>query len=186
MLSACALILFGCQSKKESNPIVTKDTAIGSEKSISIHNIHSMAAAGCEKESWAPEIYTFYGDAETINTKLEKAEMDLMNRRLYLVVVESEDGATIKLYEKSKTQGNVMVQQWTGKEASSFISQASKNIMDNKGVNCVGEQTQALFAKMSPTDLGDIQSPVSTQAAFSHDIKNRSGKYIRTTVFLLC
>jgi hypothetical protein len=177
------VILLSCKSKKTEPAVISPDNT---SAKIHDHLIHTLASAGCEANSWSPEIYTLYGDAATINKKLENADMDLSSRRLYLVAIESGDRATIKLYEKSKTEGNVIVEQWSGNDASDFISQVSKNILANKGINCVGEQTQALLEKLQPKNLGDVPSPVSAQAAFSHDIKNLSDKYLRVTVFLMC
>ena len=189
-LSFLAFTFSSCNDSEKQNTVTEKDTANDTIKSVEPkdekpHIIYSNASEGCEKNSWSPEVYTLYGDESTINKKLENSEMDLSNRRLYLVAIESEEGASIKLFEKSK-EGNVEVKQWEGKDASQFISEASKNILLNKGVACVGEQTEALFNKLNPKNLGDIPAPVSAQAAFSHDIKSNIDKYLKVTIFLLC
>lgn len=183
-----ATALIACQSKTDDpKKEAAVDKPVPDEKPVAAHNhiIHSVAAAGCEANSWSPEVYTFYGDAETINKKLSDADMDLGNRRMYLVAIESGDKSVVKVYEKSK-DGNVKVEQWEGKSAADFTSQASATILSNKGVNCVGEQTQALVTKLGPKDLGDVPAPVSAQAAFSHDIKNIGSSYLKVSIFLLC
>jgi hypothetical protein len=188
-IALCIFFTFtGCKEKTQTEvkPVEEKSTTTQQTTTpTQAHLIHTMSGAGCEANSWSPEIYTLYGDAATINKKLENAEMDLQKRRLYMVAIESSDGATVKLFERSK-EGNVEVKEWKGKDASDFISQASRNIMANKGVACVGEQTEGLFDKMQPKSLGDIPAPISAQAAFSHDIKNMVDKYLRVSVILLC
>jgi hypothetical protein len=145
------------------------------------------AAVGCEAASWSPEVYTFYGDSDTIGKKIDTISVTLSERRTFVQVTESKGFAEVKFFEK-RSDGNYDVQTWRGKSVDALTAKLDKAIVDNKGVNCVGEQTKALLKKTLPkTDTKDaVPAPASTRAAFFHSVKEAGGDFIKTTIYILC
>lgn len=147
----------------------------------------NVLAAGCEAESWSPEVYWLYGDAETVISKVEKLNADLPNRRLYMLAIEDASGSSeFTIFEKGK-DGKVAVSYWRGKDLRDVDGQIMKAILANKGVACVGEQSKAIVTR-TLTKLeskGEIPAPVSEKSAFSHAIRGHQG-FLRATVYLMC
>ena len=145
-----------------------------------------LAGVGCEEDSRSPEVYTFYGDPATILAKIDKVDMQLPERRMYMVVVEGQNGDEIRLFERSGKTNNFHVWSAKSKSIGSLNEKVSHAIIANRGVACVGEQTKAIVTKsVSPKDLGTVPAPVNGRAAFSHTISAATG-FVRATVYLLC
>jgi hypothetical protein len=141
---------------------------------------------GCEEQSWSPEVISLYGDPETIIAKLDSVGRDLTTRRVYMLTLESKDGAEIAFYERS-SPGKVSISRWKGKPNQAFHSAVHKAIIDNKGIHCVGEQTKFIVSalpKLKKDD--DVAAPVNAKAAFSHQLRAHGSEYLRTTLYLMC
>ncbi len=146
----------------------------------------AVSGPGCEEESWSPEVISFYGDAETIIRKLGKFEMNLSGRRVFALLVEGANDSEIRVYER-KSPGRYSVSLWKGAMTPGLRSNIDKAIIENKGVHCVGEQTKAIVTQMPDLRTeSDIPAPATATAAFAHPIRNSSGPYLRSTVYLLC
>lgn len=149
----------------------------------------TAGGAGCKAQSWSPEVITLYGDQSAIMDKLDKYNLDLPNRRVYITMVESEKGAEATYYEKGK-DGKVRVTKWKGASAADLREQLHRSILSNKGVNCVGEQSKALFAKETGANpevkAEEVPAPVNGKAAVRHALKDNGSDYLRVTFFLMC
>ena len=68
------------------------------------------------------------------------------------------------------------------------ITEIDKAIIDNKGVNCVGEQVKTVLKK--ELGKGEVSPPAAApetpKAAFAHSVKEASGEFIKSTVIVLC
>ena len=145
-----------------------------------------VSAVGCEAESWSPEVITLYGDTDTINRKLSNFEMNLSRRRVFGFVVDGELSSKGAFFERTGDQ-EVAVYQWSGHVDPDLHQKIATEIVRNKGVNCVGEQTKALLAKLPNfKKQGNVSAPVNAKAAFSHQVRDIDSDYIRTTVYLMC
>jgi hypothetical protein len=146
-----------------------------------------VGGMGCKKQSWSPEVISLYGDADTVNQKLANMEMDLPERRVYIFTVETENELELSFFERTSA-GRVNVLKWSGGRGADIHQQIHQEIVRNRGVNCVGEQTKALIAKLpGATSEPEAAAPVNAKAAFSHQIRNqRKDAYIKTTVYLMC
>jgi len=146
----------------------------------------AWAGVGCEEDSRSPEVYTFYGDSATVLSKVANVKMQLPERRMYMVVVEGDNGAEVRLFERAAKTNKFHVWSSKVKDVADLNQQISKAIIENRGVACVGEQTKALVTKgVSPQDLGSIPAPVNGRAAFAHAISGAKG-FVRATIYLLC
>jgi hypothetical protein len=145
----------------------------------------AFSGVGCEAKSWAPEVYSFYGDSTAILAKLDKFDMELPARRIYLLVVETASSAELLLFERTSDK-EFDVKHYKASSLADLREQIATAILANKGVACVGEQTKAVVAKLSPEDKGNIPSPASARSAFGHTVQAAGSSYTRATVFLLC
>jgi hypothetical protein len=153
---------------------------------MAVNELSIFSVADCAAESWSPEVFSLYGDPETVISKLDKIEMNLPNRRVFMFTLETKDKAELSFYERT-SKDRVSVSRWQGKPDDQFHNSVSKAIIDNKGVNCVGEQTKAIVKKFPQLkNEGDVAVPANGRAAFSHAIRNQGNEYLRTTVYLMC
>ena len=142
--------------------------------------------AGCEKESWSPEVYSLFGDPETIISKLDDIDMRLPSRRVYIFTLETKDRAELSFYERSSGE-NVEILHWTGAPDPTLRPRIARAIIDNRGVHCVGEQSKAIVTQLSGVQSrGEVPSPANARAAFSHAIRAQADSYAEATVYLMC
>ena len=148
----------------------------------------ALPSAACSEASFAPEVQQFYGTPGSIQRKLQDASMQLERRRVYLLLVESDDSAQLTLFDRVSAEDPlVRVSQWQGASAGALREELSAAIMQNRGIACIGEQSKRMvLAKFEPHELARISAPITARAAFSHLLNVYQGQYIRTTVFLLC
>jgi hypothetical protein len=142
---------------------------------------------GCHRASWNPELYSFYGAKDTILEKLAQIPTKLSERRVFLQVTQGDSSVNIRLYE-GKADGTYTLTEWTKKQTPHLITEIDKAICDNQGANCVGDQVISVLAKeLKEGEITPkVAAPVSPQAAFSHSVKEASGKFIKTTIIILC
>jgi hypothetical protein len=146
----------------------------------------TATAEDCEEASWSPEVFTFYGDAETIVRHLSDAKMRLPERRLYAVTIEGDGAAEIRLFERQGDGKRFRVSSWKGQALGDLHQQLSSAIRENRGVACIGEQAKGLIRKVGvSTDLGAIPAPVNGRAAFAHSIRGAKG-FATVAVYLFC
>jgi hypothetical protein len=147
----------------------------------------STPKGGCHQASWNPELYSFYGAKGTILEKLAQIPTNLSERRVFVQVTQGDSSVNIRLYER-QDNGTYTLTEWTKKQTPDLIAKIDNAICDNKGANCVGEQVKSVLAK--ELKEGEVtpnaEAPVSPQAAFSHSVKDASGKFIKTTIVILC
>ena len=141
----------------------------------------------CLLSSWSPELYSFYGAKDVIAEKLANIPAKLSERRVFLQVTQGDSGAYVKLYERQE-DGTFTATEWATKQTSRLLADIDKEIVANKGVNCVGKQVTGVLAKA----LGKgkvskaVPAPASPEAAFAHSVKEASGEFIKSTVIILC
>lgn len=139
----------------------------------------------CVAKSWNPEVFDFYGDAASILDKIDDAQLELGDRRMYFLLVESQTGAEIRFFERVNDELTAVFS-WSGESAGDLKTRIGDVILDNHGVNCVGEQLKALVTKNLSVQLeGTVPAPTTSRAAFAHTIRNNS-EYLRATTALLC
>lgn len=148
----------------------------------------AQLAARCHVFAFSPHVYDFYGDADAILAHVDAAGMDLTERRMFLLAVESAAGAELKLYEQVSAQ-TWSVTTWRGDELGPLRADLGTAILANKGVFCVGEQTKGVLAALGlhGTPDGVVPAPHSPRAAFGHPIRAlAAGDYARATIAMLC
>lgn len=145
-------------------------------------------AARCHVYAFSPHVVDLYGDAEAILAHIDRIEMDLTERRMFLLAVETHDAAEVVLYEQ--VAGDTWsVSTWTGAGLGELRTSLGDAILANKGVFCVGEQTKGVLDHLGiqATPQGTVPAPHSPRAAFGHPIRRHTGDgYGRATIALLC
>lgn len=140
----------------------------------------------CRHSSWDPTLYTLYGAKDTILEKLAGIPADLAERRVFLQVTQGDSSAEIKLYEQ-QDNGTYVVTKWTTKKTAKLLGDIDQAIVENKGVDCVGEKVKRVVVKELGTGKPSPSAdPASTEAAFAESIKNASGEFIKSTLIILC
>ncbi|MFE7129658.1 hypothetical protein ACFVIM_02235 [Streptomyces sp. NPDC057638] len=136
--------------------------------------------------SWTPEVHDFYGDPEAILNKMDGLDMDLSNRRIFVLLTESESSAEIRFFEQAE-EGSYKVSTWSGGSLDGMGGRISEVILANKGVMCVGEQTRATLAPLGMTSQGTVPAPANHRAAFAHTVRAHGKEtFTRATCALLC
>jgi len=142
--------------------------------------------AKCASYSYQPEILSYFGDSNTVISKLENDQMGLADRRGYLLLVEKKGSAEFSFFERVDAD-NFRVMQWQGQSLGDLREKLTDVIFQNRGIACVGEQTKMIVkASFKPEDRGTIPMPLSAKAAFSHTLKKYGDDYLRVTILLLC
>jgi hypothetical protein len=153
---------------------------------MAIDEMSVVSGAGCEEESWSPEVVALYGDPETINRKIEQLDLDLPRRRVFIFTLSNRERAELALYERT-APGRVSITSWRGRPSDLPHERIREAIIDNKGVHCVGEQTKAIVNDLSDVKFdSDIPAPANAKAAFSHSVRERGGEYANGTIYLMC
>ena len=109
-------------------------------------------AGACRNNSWNPETYGFYGAKKTILEKLPKIPetAPFADRRVFVQITEGESGVEVKLFER-QDNGTFTTTVWTRGKGGRLICDIDDRIMDNKGLDCVGETVKEALGKL----LGD-------------------------------
>lgn len=141
---------------------------------------------GCAKNSFSPEIYEYYGDADTILKKIDRVDLQLKDRRVYFLTVEDEKEAEIRFFEWSSGD-QWKVSRWRGAASEVPREALSRGYLTNRGVHCVGEQSKGTLQQaLSLSSDETVPGPASSRAAFQHTIREFGSDFIRVTVSALC
>jgi len=146
-----------------------------------------IAGPTCKLNSRSPEVYTFYGGKQMVIEQLAKIPANLSERRVFLQITQGDSSADVTLYEQQEN-GKFTTTKWALTQTSDLISKIDREIISTAGEKCVGAQIKALLEntlepKPATTDVTVANSP---KVAFANSVEHGSGKFIRTTLFILC
>ena len=141
----------------------------------------------CNRSSWNPELYTFYGEQAKVAEKVSNLPAKLPERRVFLQITQGDKSGEVRLFERQK-DGTFNVTEWQAKSTSQLVCDIDKAIMANKGVNCVGEQIKAAIkrALKEGHTSQSVAPPETPAAAFGHSINQAKGEFIKSTIILAC
>ncbi|MFD7665388.1 hypothetical protein [Streptomyces sp. NPDC059788] len=143
-------------------------------------------ALGCVSYSWTPEVHDFYGDPEAILHKMDGLDMELPDRRIFILLTESAGQAHIRFFEQAE-DGQYTVSTWSGDSLDGLGGRLAETILANRGVHCVGEQSRAVIAPFGLKAEGAVPAPANHRAAFAHTVRSHGeGTFTRATCALLC
>ncbi|HSV65010.1 MAG TPA: hypothetical protein VLJ59_03750 [Mycobacteriales bacterium] len=152
------------------------------------HLVVAEKGTVCSASAFNPYSYDFYGDAEAILQNLDGSGLDLAERRMFMLTVQNETDAEVKIYERVD-DNNWSVSTWRGDNADDLHRNIGDMLFRNKGVFCTGEQAKGVFEKMELALAPDgiVPAPHSPRAAFGHPIRayTKAG-YGRASVTCFC
>lgn len=146
------------------------------------------SAPPCVLAAQTAEVHQLYGDAESIMKRLEALDTKFSERRMYLFMSESAEGAALSLYTRADSGAGktVSLATWRGASLGDLREQISATILANRGKACIGEMTKGLLKNLKLKNEGAIPAPNTARAAFGHQIKDSREAFLRVSVFLLC
>ena len=114
-------------------------------------------AGACRYNSWNPSL-SFYGVKKTILEKLPKIPetAPFADRRVFVQITEGESGVEVKLFER-QDNGTFTTTVWTRGKGDHLICDIDDRIMDNKGLDCVGETVKEALGKL--LGEGEVRRP---------------------------
>jgi hypothetical protein len=170
-------------------------------KTTGVQQVAPPKLVGCRAASWQPEVFSFYGLPADVLSNAKKADLDLYKHRVFLLVAEpvaeSTKNAQVVLFEVPKTPGNNNGNDpWTetaysiGQDkAAALRSDLDKQLLSNKGQNCVGDIADAIFkndlAGVAPTSTKTANT-ATDDAAFGDVTSELNNTYLRVTIYILC
>ena len=142
-----------------------------------------MASATEQKHSVV--VHNFYGDPETILTRMDGAEMDLPSRRVYLLMIEGEGSAQIRFFEQADDE-NWAVLSWRGETLGRLWEMLDQTIVQSGAGPSTGSRIKPLLEETVPLVLeGIVPAPVSPRAAFAHPLRaHGQDEFLRATTAL--
>lgn len=152
----------------------------------------SAALAGpptdpCIEAAWSPEVLTFYGSNAQVAAKLSKVQSDLLERRVYLIVSETQGRTDVALFER-KEGGNVLLSKWATTSKINLAATLNEKILANAGSSCAGALTKSVLKALGDNaEEGNLIPGAKTAlAAYNQAMPVPATDYVRVTVFLLC
>lgn len=141
----------------------------------------------CAVMSWSPEIFTFYGDSQTVFQKLQSIDRDLLKHRVFAFVVESEAGSHLSLFEVTGND-SMRLGQLAGESFDSFSHGLQNSLLNNDGKKCAGMLAQDLISQHYGNELkfSSVSRPASMAEAFQAVANLKDSSYVRATFILLC
>jgi len=151
--------------------------------------VHGLAIGGytqgdpppmCMVSTRNPDVYTFYGDTETVNRKLGhlEDEMDVQTKRLYFFVVEAKSSVDMYLFEKV-VEGKVKVSHLRSTSYNELNNLIHSRTLRNEGEVCNGEVLKSVLKEQkAPMDTQIIAAPASAREAFKHAAKGYEKAYL--------
>ncbi|MFF3272569.1 hypothetical protein ACFYWU_16820 [Streptomyces chrestomyceticus] len=143
-------------------------------------------AVPCRQYSWTPEVHDLYGDPESILRKVDALNMELAERRIFVLLTESEGHAQLRFFEQVEGK-KYAISAWSGESLDGVGGAIGDTILKNKGINCVGEQVRGLLARFPMVSPTTVPAPANARAAFAHTIRaHGEDTFMRATFALLC
>ena len=140
----------------------------------------------CIEASWTPEVLTFYGSSAQVAQKLSKVQNNLLERRLYLIVSETQGKTEVALFER-KDGENALVSQWTTVSNINLAATLNEKLLANAGSSCAGELTKAVLKTLGANQERLIPAPANVLSAYTQAALQQSADdYVRVSFFLGC
>jgi len=143
----------------------------------------------CHISSWTPEFHTFYGDVGQILHKMGSVDMNLTERRMFLITIESAGRSVLTMYE------HVADDTWATSGISTdslgdYSAAVHQMIFDNQGEHCVGKSTQALvedrFGELPIRGSAEITSGSGVDAFADAIAEFANEAYVKVDILLGC
>lgn len=171
-----------------TQPVTDRTTSTGTTQTSTTDDRASMVVS-CHVSSYTPEVHDFFGSTADVLDKIDRVDMGLVERRMFLLGIDGGRGAQLHLFEH--VEGDTWaVSGWQGGSIYGLPGRIGEMIFDNQGRFCVGKATQGLLGEVfGEFELrGSVELAEGTGAEVFGPIVTayRGEGYLRVTAGLLC
>ncbi len=143
----------------------------------------------CHVSSYTPEVHDFFGSTADVLTKIDRVDMGLGDRRMFLLGLDGDAGAQLHLFEHIGGD-SWAVSGWQGDSIDGLPGRIGEMIFENRGRFCVGKATQGLlgelFGEFELRDGVELREGTGTEVFGPIVAAYGSEGYVRVTAGLLC
>lgn len=143
----------------------------------------------CITAAWDCQSHSFMGSPETVEANLVALPDDLVQRRVYMLMIQGDDRAEARVFERfslEDTDGTVST--WEQGDLGELVTQITDVLVRNRGVHCPGEQVKATITEERDFIVeGPSAAPKTAAEAFSGPLAAfKNDKFVQATVMMLC
>src|SRR2546422_8514021 len=103
-------------------------------------------ALACTTAAWDCQSHSFLGSPETVAANLAALPDDLVQRRVYMIMIQGEGRAEARIFERFNLEdADGTVARWEEDDLGDLVTQITDVLVANKGVHCPGEQVKAML-----------------------------------------
>jgi hypothetical protein len=148
-----------------------------------------VRAARCVAAAWDCQSHSFFGSPETVAANLANLPDELVQRRVYMLMVQGSDRGETRIYERfsfEDSEGTIATFQ--EESLGDLVTQIIEVLVDNKGVHCPGEQVKATLSVGREFEVeGPSPAPATAREAFSPALAEfRNESFVQASVMVLC
>lgn len=142
-----------------------------------------------EFAAWDCQSHTFMGAPELVAENLANLPDDMVERRVYMLMLQGDDRAEARVYERfnlEDTDGTVAT--WEEDNVADLITLVTDVLTTNRGVHCPGEQVKATLAGERDFEISaPMPAPKTAAEAFRPVMAAyQNDKFVQATVMVLC
>jgi hypothetical protein len=143
----------------------------------------------CSTFTWDCQSHTFMGSPEQVAANLADLPTDLVERRVYMLMIQGDGRAEARVYERfnlEDTEGTVAA--WGGEQVGDLVTLVTDVLVTNRGVHCPGEQVKAALEGERDFDVvGPVVAPKTAAEAFGPAMAAyQNDRFVQATVMVLC
>lgn len=149
----------------------------------------SAPKRGCAAAAWDCQLHTYMGSPDDVAANLASVPSSLIERRVYMLMVQGEDRAEAHLFERFAMEDDEgTVASWSDHKLGDMVTHLTDVLIGNGGAHCPGEQVKASLAAEhdfivsmpapAPTTAAEAFAPI--MVAFAGD------RFVQATVMALC
>lgn len=147
-------------------------------------------ATACFKgAAWDCQSHTFMGSPELVTANLANLPDDLVERRVYMLMIQGDDRAEASVFERFNIEDtNGTVAAWEEDDVQDLITRVTDVLTTNRGVHCPGEQVKAALASQRDFEISaPAPAPKTAAEAFAPVMAAyQNDKFVQATVMVLC
>jgi hypothetical protein len=164
-------------------------TNVIDERPTTMRPLITPSALRCSDAAWDCEAHSFFGAPDKVAAKLSGLPDDLIRRRVYMLLVQGDDHAEVRIFERfsfEDAEGTIAL--WNGESLGDLANRITELLVANHGVHCPGEQvTAALHGERQYQVSGPYPVPRSTGEAFASVLEGFGpDSFVQANVIILC
>lgn len=149
----------------------------------------TTAVAACAPAAWDCQMHTYLGSPANVAANLAAVPADIVERRVYMLMVQGTDRAEAHLFERFAFEDNEgTVATWSDHKLGDMVTRLTEVLIGNGGAHCPGEQVKANLEEQHDFQVGaPAPAPKTAAEAFGPILASfSSDKFVQATVMALC